>query len=181
MRQPDTMDSVVTVIFAQVLSWAVSLSVLGMASDRVDKLSFAQMAKSLLRFNGKTKTKERHEEPTRKHQDLRKTLSLSSQCIGSTHGVQFGQDLEGHKNVKDAGKVPLFKTGNSLKPKYHSQKIKSRKNTNQNTVPYYLSKPEENMKQLAEKLGRRKFSLKVVGGGNLRRQQHNLSCPDLVG
>ena len=85
-----------------------------MASDRVHKLSFLQMAKSLLRLNGKTKKIERHEEPKRKHQDLRKTLSLSSQCIGSTHGVWFGQDLGGNTNVEDA----VLLRGNSFKPKY---------------------------------------------------------------
>jgi hypothetical protein len=36
------------------------------------------------------------------------------------------------------------------------------------------------MKQPAQKLGRRKLRLKVLGGGNLKRQQHNLSCPDLA-
>ena len=122
-----------------------------MASDRVHKLSFLQIAKTLLRFGRKTKTIGSDEEPARKHKDLRKTLSLSSSCIGSTHGYWFGPDLAGQTSVEDVEKVPLFKTSNAFNPKYYSQKSRSGGDTN--TVAYFLSKPNETIKQPAEKLG----------------------------
>ena len=98
---------------------------------------------------------------------MRKTLILSSSCIGATHGVWFGPDLAGQTSVEDVEKVPLFKTSNAFNPKYYLQKSRSGGDTN--TVAYFLSKPNENIKQQADKLGRRKFSLKFVGGGNLKR------------
>jgi hypothetical protein len=152
-----------------------------MASDRVHKLSFLQMAKTLLTFGGKTKTEERPEDPTRKHKYLRKTLSLSSTCIGSTHGVQFDPDLAESKWVDIASVAPVLNHGNSFKPKHQSQKKKIGRDADQTIVPYFVSKQSKNMKQPADKIGRRKFSLKMVGGGNIRRQHHNPSCPDLVG
>ena len=74
--------------------------------------------------------------------DLRKTLSLSSSCIGSTHGVRFGPDLAGQTSVEDVEKVPLFKTSNAFNPKYYSQKSRSGGD--------FLSKPSEKIKQPAE-------------------------------
>ena len=70
--------------------------------------------------------------------------------------------------MEDVEKVALFKTSNAFNPKYYSQKSRSGGDTNKGGI--LLIKPNETIKQPA-----------VVGGGNLKRQQHKLSCPDLVG
>merc|ERR1711892_270880 len=165
-----------------------------MTSHRAEhRQSFMQMAKALLRFRGKTKREEQSEERSRKHKYLRKTVSLSSSYIGSMHGQSVWFDPGPHeKNYKSDApdKFPVFKTeatkrtpGNLFKPKYHSQKIKSARDSSQTSMPYLLSKHTGKLNHPPEKPGRRKFSLKVVGDGRgrLERRDQNLSCPDLAG
>merc|ERR1711892_383797 len=132
-----------------------------MTSHRAEhRQSFMQMAKELLRFRGKTKREEQSEERPRKHKDLRKTVSLSSSYIGSTHGPSVWFDPgpnEKSYEIDAPDKFPVFKTeatkrtpGNLFKPKYNSRKIKSPRDSSQNSMPYLLSKHNGTLKQPPE-------------------------------
>merc|ERR1719446_355397 len=67
----------------------------------------------------------------------------------------------------------------SFKPKYHSQKVRGGRDQNEHQL---LSKHRVKIKQLPDKPGPRKFSLKGVrhGDSKLQRRTYNMSCPDLA-
>jgi hypothetical protein len=125
----------------------------------VHKMSFFKITKTLLRFTGKTKVEEEKTFLPRKHIEVRKTFSLSSSFIGSSQGDNFNQLQESFESSNTSKKT--------FKPKYFSQHIKSERDTRQN------------FKLFPDKVSRRKFSLKVVGG-KLERRKNLGSCPDLT-
>merc|ERR1719233_2704321 len=68
---------------------------------------------------------------------------------------------------------------NSFKPKYYSQKVRGGRDQNEHPL---LPKHRVKLKQLPDKPGQRKFSLKGVrhGDSKLQKRTYNLSCPDLA-
>jgi len=184
-------------------------AVFTMNKHTIHKQSFLQLAKTFIRFSGGSKTKDQdtNEERPRKHKTLRKTVSLGSTGIEVRKEEDVRHDPHYDTNK---GKLEMFNSPqegrisqssfkpkyhsqkvrggrdqkettaeNSFKPKFYSQKVKSiRDQTENSTVPKHRVK----LKQLPEKPGRRKFSLKGVGygGARLHRRNHNRSCPDLT-
>ena len=173
--------------------------------NTIHKQSFLQLAKTFITFSGKNKNKERktNEEEPKMHRTLRKTLSLGSSGVDMKKEPDIWFDLNHdtveNKVFKETKKINesqnSFKTKyssqktkvgkdqnsstshNSFKPKYHSQKVRGGRDLNEHQL---LPKHRVKLRQLPEKAGRRKFSLKGHRGGKLQRRIYNISCPDLA-
>jgi len=177
--------------------------------NTIHKQSFLQVAKTFITFSGKNKNKEKKtsEERPKKHRSLRKTVSLGSLGIEMTKesNILFDPNDDANigknqvlKETKERNKSQNhFKTKyysqkmksgrdanegasqNSFKPKYYSQKVRGGRDQNEHTL---LPKHRVKLKQLPDKPGRRKFSLKGVrhGESKLQKSTYNLSCPDLA-
>ena len=182
-------------------------SVFTMNLNTRHKQSFLQLAKTFITFSGKNKNKERktNEEEQKMHRTLRKTLSLGSSGVDMKKEPDIWFDLNHDTNngenkvFKETKKINesqnSFKTKyssqktrvgkdqnssnshNSFKPKYHSQKVRGGRDLNEHQL---LPKHRVKLRQLPEKVGRRKFSLKGHRGGKLQRTIYNISCPDLA-
>ena len=177
--------------------------------NTLHKQSFLQVAKTFITFSGRNRNKEKKasEERPKKHKLLRKTVGLGSSGIEMTKesNILFdpNDDANNGKNqvlkeTKETNKSQNhFKTKyysqktksgrdanegasqNSFKHKYYSQKVRGGRDQNEHTL---LPKHRVKHKQLPDKPGRRKFSLKGVrhGESKLQRKTYNLSCPDLT-
>merc|ERR1711942_200336 len=145
------------------------------------KQSFLQLAKTFITFSGKNKNKERktNEEEPKMHRTLRKTISLGSSGVDMKKEPDIWFDLNHDTNngenkvFKETKKINesqnSFKTKvgkdqnsstshNSFKPKYHSQKVRGGRDLNEHQLLPKHSRVKP--RQLPEKAGRRKFSLK---------------------
>jgi len=177
--------------------------------NTLHKQSFLQVAKTFITFSGRNRNKEKKasEERPKKHELLRKTVSLGSSGIEMTKesnilfdpndGANNGKNQVLKETKKTNESQNRFKTKyysqktksgrdanaaasqNSFKPKYYSQKVRGGRDQNEHTL---LPKHRVKLKQLPDKPGRRKFSLKGVrhGESKLQKSTYNLSCPDLA-
>merc|ERR1711962_376614 len=171
--------------------------------NTLHKQSFLQVAKTFITFS----EKKRSEERPKKHELLRKTVSLGSSGIEMTKesnilfdpndGANNGKNQVLKETKKTNESQNRFKTKyysqktksgrdanaaasqNSFKPKYYSQKVRGGRHQNEHIL---LPKHRVKLKQLPDKPGRRKFSLKGVRqrDSRLQRKTYNLSCPDLA-
>merc|ERR1711962_1533783 len=147
--------------------------------NTLHKQSFLQVAKTFITFS----EKKRSEERPKKHKSLRKTVSLGSSGIEMTKesNVLFdpNDDANNGKNQVLKETKETNKSQNHFKTKYYSQKVRGGRDQNEHTL---LPKHRVKLKQLPDKPGRRKFSLKGVrhGESKLQRKTYNLSCPDLT-
>merc|ERR550519_2734615 len=176
--------------------------------NTIHKQSFSQVAKTFFTFSGKNRNTEKKisEERPKKHTALRKTVSLGSSGMEMSKepDVRFDSSNDANNGKHKVLKVTQepnesqkpFKTKyysqkakggrdqnaatsqNSFKPKYYSQKVRGGRDQDEHTL---LPKHGAKLKQLPDKQGQRKFSLKGVrhGDSRLQRRTNNLSCPDL--
>ena len=147
---------------------------------RQHKLSFLQVVKTVIRIKRKI-----HEGDT--EEVIKPTLSASSPSLfvkdnfdsnrGSYQWKQISR--ESHQNQQHFNN----EKNSTFKPKYHSQKIKSKC---EKQIDSRKMENSRNSKKIAnfiqtEKISKRKMSLKAVyqGGRTLVRGRHHQSCPDL--
>ena len=147
---------------------------------RQHKLSFLQVVKTVIRLKRKTHDGDIEEV-------IKPSLSASSpnlflkEKFDSRRGNYQWKHIsrESHKNQKHFNND----TNSLFKPKYHSQKIKSKceKQIDSRKIENSRNSNKMEISIHPEKMSRRKMSLKAVyhGGRTLVRGRHHQSCPDL--